>query len=1272
MGYRRLAVCALFSISLAAFAQSDRGSITGTITDSTGAVVPNAPVEIKNQDTGTVFQGGASATGNFIVANLPVGQYTLTVAVSGFKKYVRQNIQVTVAVDTRVDVNLEVGTAAETVTVSESTPLLKTESGELSHTVSTKDVDELPLMFIGQSLTGVRDPLAVLNVLPGTAFAADNVLQINGLPSNSEAIRVEGQDSTNSLWRQLTSYTNPGLDAIQEVSVQTSNFAAEYGQAAGGYLNFTMKSGTNQFHGSASDYMENEALNAGLPYTDAGITNSQKAGQHVRNKLRRNDYGFTIGGPIRIPKVYNGQNKSFFFVNFEQYRTLTGVANGTATVPTDAYRSGNFSTTTPLCVTVSAACPAVGGPTYATQSGALAKDGLGRPIPEYGVYDPLTSMQTPTGIVNNLFPNGQIPPSRFDPVAFKIQALLPEPTNGNLINNYNIPPYSNDNTGTTWSTKLDHSLSPTIKISGYYQQVGQHAPAYNGYNIGGSVAVSNAITGVEPTNLLNRTIRINYDQSLRPTLLLHIGAGLLYTYYPYVTSSYDQSQIGLHGFYANLFPVIGGITNGVTGGSSVPLGSGGAYGKEYDEKPTGNANLTWVKRNHTFKFGGELMFDGNILQSTYRSQGFLNFSGNETSDQWQGAQATALVGGSGFPYASFLLGMVDNFAVAPAGSIRLGNHSIGLYAQDSWKVTRKLTLDYGLRYDFQTYLREQYGRMQDANLYTPNPVVGGFPGVVLYEGNGPGHCNCSFSHNYPWAFGPRLGIAYQINSKTVFRGGAGIQYGTASNDAQLIISAVDFYSFGAPGYGLPAMPSLAAGNPYAAGNPFGNPTLTWPNTNPDKFPTRTICPGTANATCYTPQSPFIMLDKDARPPRVFTWSIGLQRELTRSTVVEAEYVGNRGVWFTAPALDVLAYNALNITDLSNFGLNLSNSADRSLLASTLNSPIAIQRGFGTPPYPGFPVTQTVEQALRPRPQWTYVPPFLGPPIGDTWYDSLQTKMTHRFSHGFTAQGSYTFSKSLVLGTNSDTAYLTAGGSSIFQSVAVNDVYNRNTNKELSGFSRPDALVFSGSYTVPKPTFGVLQNRYLSQIIRDWQIGAVLRYQNGALLEVPTSLNGIFAQLDRTGGLFSGGATYQNLTNGTTGLFTVDPNSHFDPTKQLVLNPASWADAPGGTFGVSAPYYNNFRWQRQPAESMNFARNFRVGKEGRYSLQVRVDFSNVFNRHFFSAPNLLYPTSVPTYNNALVQGGPAAGALSGGFGYVSFLNGAGDTPRTGQAVARFTF
>src|SRR5579885_734445 len=155
MGYRRLAVCALFSISLAAFAQSDRGSITGTITDSTGAVVPNAPVEIKNQDTGTVFQGGASATGNFIVANLPVGQY----------------IQVTVAVDTRVDVNLEVGTAAETVTVSESTPLLKTESGELSHTVSTKDVDELPLMFIGQSLTGVRDPLAVLNVLPGTAHA---------------------------------------------------------------------------------------------------------------------------------------------------------------------------------------------------------------------------------------------------------------------------------------------------------------------------------------------------------------------------------------------------------------------------------------------------------------------------------------------------------------------------------------------------------------------------------------------------------------------------------------------------------------------------------------------------------------------------------------------------------------------------------------------------------------------------------------------------------------------------------------------------------------------------------------------------------------------------------------------------------------------------------------------------------------------------------------------------------------------------------------------
>jgi hypothetical protein len=497
----------LFIFALSAFAQTT-GSITGTIEDPAGAVVPGAPVEAKNMDTGEVYKGGASSTGNFVVP-VPVGKYELSVTVTGFKKFVRQNLEVVVGTDTRQDVNLTVGDVTQTVTVSDEAPLLKTESGELSHVVKVSDADNLPVLTIGTSLNGLRDPLQVINLLPGVQFTADAILRVNGLPSNSEAVRIEGQDATNGLYRADASYVQSGTDAIQEVSIQTSNFAAEYGQAAGGYFNFTMKSGTNQFHGSGYDYLKNEALNAGLPYTDRCVTNSLQCGQHVRNKVRQNDYGFTIGGPIRIPKLYNGQNRSFFFFNFEQYRVATSQGAAVDTVPTPAYQAGNFTTTTPVCTAISAACPAIGGLTYLTQSGAIAKDPLGRTLPEYGVYDPSTVQSTPGGIVANLFPNGQIPATRFDPVSLAIQKLLPQPTNSNLINNYQVPYYTTFTHSTNPSVKIDQSLSPTAKISGYFSQLQQTSPNTNGLNLGGSTAVSNAITGVTPTANMNRTLRIN-------------------------------------------------------------------------------------------------------------------------------------------------------------------------------------------------------------------------------------------------------------------------------------------------------------------------------------------------------------------------------------------------------------------------------------------------------------------------------------------------------------------------------------------------------------------------------------------------------------------------------------------------------------------------------------------------------------------------------------------------------------------------------------------
>src|SRR6185312_9472378 len=259
-------VVAALLLASPVFAQGDRGTITGAISDPTGAAVPSAPVEARQMETGAVFPAASSATGNYTLSQLPVGTYTLTVSVQGFKKYVRANIQVQAAQTVRIDAVLEVGASTESITVTETSPLLKTESGELSHNISTSQLDDLPALGIGGAAAGtagIRNPYAVIQLLPGSAtFGADSNLRINGTPSNTQALRIDGQDATNG-YSATQSVTTPSVDAIQEFAIQTSNYSAEFGQAGGGLFNVTMKSGTNQFHGSGYEYFVNEFLNAG-------------------------------------------------------------------------------------------------------------------------------------------------------------------------------------------------------------------------------------------------------------------------------------------------------------------------------------------------------------------------------------------------------------------------------------------------------------------------------------------------------------------------------------------------------------------------------------------------------------------------------------------------------------------------------------------------------------------------------------------------------------------------------------------------------------------------------------------------------------------------------------------------------------------------------------------------------------------------------------------------------------------------------------------------
>lgn len=421
MQLRRVAAWFLFALS--AFAQSDRGTITGTVTDPAGAVVPGAPVEARNVQTGAVYQAAGSSTGNYTLSQLPTGTYEVSVTVAGFKKFVRQNIVLPVAQTVRIDVALEVGSATESVTVTEAAPLLKTESGELSHNVRTEQLDNLPVLGIGAgaSQAGIRNPYAVMQLLPGSDWRPDSSVRLNGLPSNTQSLRIEGQDSTNGLIG-TQSMTQPSVDAIQELAIQTSNFAAEFGQAGGGVFNATMRSGTNAYHGSAYEYFVNEALNAGQPFTSDG------SGHLRRPRQRRNDYGFTFGGPIEIPKVYDGHDKTFFFFSFEQFRETVINNTTTITVPTAAYRTGDFS----KALTNRNVCPA------ATPN----CDPLGRPIMENAVYNPLSTQVVGGQRVRDPFVGNVIPKAQLDPVSLRVVSLIPQPTNGGLTNNY-LAPFTN-------------------------------------------------------------------------------------------------------------------------------------------------------------------------------------------------------------------------------------------------------------------------------------------------------------------------------------------------------------------------------------------------------------------------------------------------------------------------------------------------------------------------------------------------------------------------------------------------------------------------------------------------------------------------------------------------------------------------------------------------------------------------------------------------------------------------------------------------------------
>ncbi|MGA8729815.1 MAG: TonB-dependent receptor [Terracidiphilus sp.] len=1200
------------------FAQSDRGSVSGTITDPTGAGVTGAKITVTNAAMGTQNSTVTTGAGEYTIPELPAGVYSVTVVAPGFTTLVHTGITVSVGETARVDLNLGVGQGTTTVTVTADAPLIQTDSPQNNVEVSANDMNALPLNIPG--IGAVRDPMGFAALVPGTIAGGWNDIHISGSPATTYRVFMDGLDDTSAVKGAISDENQPSVESLASEALMVNNYSAEFGEAAGGIFNYTSKSGTNRLHGTAFNYLYNEDLDAGQPF------NYTSSGEKYNPVQRELDFGGSFGGPVVIPHLYNGHDKTFFFFAYEEYHNAQTLNQGTITVPTAAYRNGDLSS---LLL----------GP-IVDSNGHAVLDCLGRPMINGAVYNPATTRTATctdgsTAVVRDPFPNNFIgAPTTWDPVAQKVLTYLPAPSGANsnqLTNNYpNLQP--NNKYQYLTSIKIDHSIGQSWHISGYY--IAEQSNKDN---------AADGINGVGGSTRWNTTpapqVYLNLDYTATPRLVFH--AGFDYTSHNAAQDSavqnFDLTALGLAtsanmpGGAAKTFPIISGLT---ANNQNVPnLGVNNAPFIDHNWAPT--ASATWVHGDHTFKFGGDLRHQ---VFGTHNdlTDGSYGFNRNETS--LPSAQGQNLYGATiGDGFASFALGQLDG--------ANIGNDNIqwfhrvegGIYALDTWKLTHKFTLNYGLRWDLEQMQHEQKNRETQFSPTVVNPSAGGLMGGTEYEGYGAGRCNCIYEKFYPWMIQPRLGVNYQMDSKTVLHLGLGLYSGQ-----QLFMNEIGYSNQGfgfnqvfltSPSYGI------AAGQ-FSNGIPYSAAALTATNFDPGAYPNV----GQLNSP------PNFTVPNNGRPARFVQSSIGFEREIVRDLAVEASFIDNRGVWLESDGLRVI--NQLPASVIAQHGLDVTNPADFALLTQPISSAAVAARGF-TAPYSTFPSGASLAQALRPFPQFGNI----GDQYerdGNTWYDALQVKVTKRLRSGLSGGVGYSWSKDL--GTVSSTGTYTTA-------IPIQDpTRSPKSQKSYLAIDQPQMLNFYFNYEVPR--FGFAQSGWKAALFTGWTTDGIFHYQSGFPIQTPNSTSTL-NQVTFTSSN-NGNNVWANRVPGQK-LFLHDLNKHnVNPYTTFFLNPAAWANPTPGTYATSKPYYGDYRSPRYPNEELGVGKVVPF-KEG-VSFSLRADFFNVFNR--WAYPNL-NNTSNP-FQAAQYNGD---GSIANGFGFFGDgISGAGGnfTPRTADFVARIQF
>jgi hypothetical protein len=818
--YRYVALVGL--VAAGAFAQGNLGGLTGTVVDTSNASVADATLTLTSNQTNSVHSAVADSAGVYTIRGLQPGSYRLDVQKPGFKKFVQDNVPILTATVSTLDIELSLGAVSESVTVSGNGVALQTTSPEIGTVLDRQTILDLPIQVGGSGATtaasGRRQPENFIFLTPGVSGIPWSK-NINGSPDFSQEILYDGISAQLAVTPGFLAQTSPPYEAVEEFKVQNTLFPAEYGRGFG-VINFTLRSGTNQFHGGLFEFLRNDKLDA-RPFFNA-----------TRPRVRFNEFGGSLGGPVWIPKVYDGRDKTFFNFNYGGLRNQPATNGTLISVPTAAFKRGDFSD---------------------------FRDSAGNLIP---IFDPATT--GPDGS-RSPFPGNIIPTNRFSSVARNVLPLIPDPDFPGYFNNF-MNRTANSLKDQTWSLKGDHILNTAHRISASYWKTNTTTPSYS--PLGATTPLG--LWSYNPVNGVGA--RVNYNQMIRPTLLHHFAAG-------YTASNPIRQRDTRRGNEIFKLP---GVPSDAPGFPTFNVNN--LYGNlvlgnsnQQPNDPSQNRNysfvdnFTWIKGRHQFKFGGDVrFFQYDNFAGTVNGglSGTFDFSPLSTADLSSPNSAN-----QGNAWASLLLGQVfSGQRLIPAPLRRMRGEYYAWYVEDVVKLNRKFTVTLGLRHEIPTVIYEADSRQSSLNLSLPNPAAGGRLGALEFLQPGK-----KLTPTFTKAFSPRVGIAYSLNDKTVLRTGFGIFYSptnatSVGRQAGLFSSG---YSF------AQAFPQLTSGRVPALDLDTGIPAFpgTLPITDPSLSNGGTIEYMNAGA---------------GKPGYMSSWTFNLQRELPGQFLLDLGYVGQRG------------------------------------------------------------------------------------------------------------------------------------------------------------------------------------------------------------------------------------------------------------------------------------------------------------------------------------------------------------------------------------------